>query len=397
METNFVNLYLAERTREIRSSAIRDILKITVSDSEFLSFAGGLPNPSLLPTDLLDMATEFAIRSMRDVAFQYGESEGYKSLREIVREQFVSERGIDDRSICITSGSQQGLDILGKLLMDQKTNVLLENPVYLGALQAFSPYRPNLISLTMEVDGPNLDALGKILSEKKVHCFYANPSYQNPSTCTWSVAKRKEVASLLDKHEVILIEDEAYLFLDFTGTLYPSIASFRKKRDLSFVLGSFSKILSPGFRLGWVSVPKPYQNIFIATKQGNDLNSNQFSQIVLYHLLLHMDIQKHVQKVQSFYAHQKDYLVGLLKQYLPEVRFQNPLGGMFLWVEFPHVSETEMMRKIMEKKVVMVPGNEFRLEPSEVAFFRMNFSFLKETEMEDGVRRIQDVYRDIIT
>ncbi|EOQ90633.1 aminotransferase, class I/II [Leptospira yanagawae serovar Saopaulo str. Sao Paulo = ATCC 700523] len=397
METNFANLFFAERTSGIRSSAIREILKITVSDSEFLSFAGGLPNPSLLPSDLLENATEKTIRSMRDVAFQYGESAGYKALREMILEHFICDEGLDVGSICITSGSQQGLDILGKLLMDQKTNVLLENPVYLGALQAFSPYRPNFISLPMEVDGPNLNALGQILSEKMVHCFYANPSYQNPSTCTWSIAKRKEVALLLDEHGVILLEDEAYRHLDFMGNLYPSIASFRRNGDLTFVLGSFSKMISPGFRLGWVTVPKPYQKIFTAIKQGNDLNSNQFSQIVLYHLLLNLDIQKHLRLIQSYYLHQKNYLIHLLNEYLPELIFQDPLGGLFLWVEYPNVSEKKMMEKILEKKVVMVPGNEFRLEPSPKAFFRMNYSFLKEAEMEEGVRRINAVYRDIIT
>lgn len=397
MERNLANLFLTKRTNDIRSSAIREILKITVKDSEFLSFAGGLPNPGLLPSDLLTQATETTIRTKKDVAFQYGESTGYEALKELIFEYFSDEKEDFSKSLCITSGSQQGLAILGQLFMDENTNVLLENPVYLGALQAFSPYRPHFVSLPMEEDGPSIEALETILVRKKIHCFYANPSYQNPSTCTWSIAKREKVASLLDAYGVILLEDEAYRYLDFTGTVYPSITSFRKNKDQSFVLGSFSKIISPGFRLGWVSVPKTYETIFTAVKQGYDLNSNQFSQVVLVQLLRDLDIRKHLQKIQTFYHNQKNHLVRLLEQYLPEVKFQNPLGGMFLWVEYPNVSEKKMMDQLMENKVVMVPGNEFRLEKSERAFFRMNFSFLSEDQMEEGVRRIQSVYRDIIT
>jgi 2-aminoadipate transaminase len=397
MESNLTNLFLAKRTKHIRSSLIREILKITVKDSEFLSFAGGLPNPNLIERELLQMATEETLISSAESALQYGESTGVSELKQLILDTFVGMEGCDTNSICITHGSQQGLDILGKLFMDEDTNVLLEDPVYLGALQAFSPYQPKFFSLALEADGPSLSKLREILSSRRIHCFYTNPSYQNPSTITWTVEKRIAVAELLDEYEVILFEDEAYQFLDFSGTVYPSIASFRKNKDLTFVLGSFSKIISPGFRLGWVVVPNVYLEMFTRIKQGNDLNSNQFSQIVLLNLLSRFDFKEHCRKIQSYYHKQKQHLVDCLAKYLPEVRFQNPQGGMFLWVEYPNVSEKEMMQHLMEKKVVMVPGNEFRLLDSDSAYFRMNFSFLQTVDMEEGVKRIASVYRDIIT
>ncbi|MGJ4733236.1 PLP-dependent aminotransferase family protein [Leptospira levettii] len=396
METNLANQFLAKRTNGIRSSVIREILKITVKDSEFLSFAGGLPNPNLLDENLLLKATEETIRSYSRVAFQYGDSAGYESLRKRIQLEFL-DFPVHSHSIFITHGSQQGLDLLGKLFLDENTNLLLEDPVYLGALQAFSPYRPNMIPLPMESDGPNLLELEKILSEEKIRCFYTNPSYQNPSTITWSLEKRKVVASLLDQYEVIIFEDEAYKYLDFKGVVYPSLSSFRERLDLTFVLGSFSKIISPGFRLGWVVVPELYQKIFTNAKQGNDLNTNQFSQVVMDLLLSSLDWKEHLSKIQSYYAKQKEHLVELLKFHLPEVRFEEPKGGMFLWTEYPNVTEKDMMEGIMDKKVVMVPGNEFRLVGKDSAFFRMNYSFLPSLEMEEGVKRIVSVYRDIIT
>lgn len=397
MESTVSNIFLANRSKNIRSSAIREILKITVKDSNFLSFAGGLPNPNLLNKELLNQSMEETILFSSEVALQYGDSSGYTDLKKIILEKFVLDEGVKLNSIMITHGSQQGLDILGKLLMDENTNVLVEDPVYLGALQAFSPYEPNLISLPMEFDGPNVSELKKILSEKKIHCFYTNPNYQNPSTITWSLEKRRAVANLLDEFGVILIEDEAYKYLDFSGIIYPSIFSYRKEKDLTFVLGSFSKIISPGFRIGWVIVPEVYKDSFNRIKQGIDLNTNQFSQIILTKLLSLMDINEHFSKIQTHYRNQKNQLVELLNHYLPEVKFQDPQGGMFLWVEYPDVRENELMERIMEKKVVMVPGNEFRLKESDSAFFRMNFGFLQGSDMEEGVKRIHSVYRDIIT
>lgn len=397
MDTDCANLFLSKRVSGIRSSVIREILKITVKDSEFLSFAGGLPNPNLLEKELLLQATEKTINDSRDVAFQYGDSTGYEILKHHIQHSFTNGMDMEGFSICITHGSQQGLELLGKFFMEEGTNVLLEDPVYLGALQAFSPYHPNFISLPLESDGPNLLELENIFIEKKIHCFYSNPSHQNPSTITWSIEKRKKVAALLDQYDVILIEDEAYLYLDFFGTLYPSIHSFRKNRDLSFVIGSFSKIISPGFRLGWVLVPNRFLKVFTNAKQGNDLNTNQFSQVVISHLLSLMPLVDHLDKIRSYYLNQKQYLVELINHYLPEVSFQDPKGGMFLWVMFPNVLESEMMEGILEKKVVMVPGNEFRIQKSDSTYFRMNFSFLPKAEMEEGVKRVNQVYRDIIT
>lgn len=397
METELPTIFSAKRTSFVRSSVIREILKLTVENSDLLSFAGGLPNPHLLSEDVLSSVMESVVRENRNIALQYGDSSGYLPLRKQITKELTDVPWISSDSITITHGSQQGLDILGKMFMDSDTNVLLEDPVYLGALQAFSPYHPQFFTVPMETDGPNLFWLEEILSQNKIHIFYANPSYQNPSTYTWSLEKRKQIASLLDEKEIILIEDEAYRYLDFEGNVYPSVSSFRTRRDLTFVLGSFSKILSPGFRLGWTVVPDVYRSLFTAIKQGNDLNSNQFSQVVVSKLLDVLDWNEHLRSIQTFYSERKKTLVSLLKEYLPEAKFSDPEGGMFLWVEYPKVSPKELMKQCLTSGVAMVPGSEFSPTNRSSSQFRMNFSFLGKEEMEVGVKRIAKVYRDINT
>ncbi|MCG6145318.1 PLP-dependent aminotransferase family protein [Leptospira bandrabouensis] len=397
METEKPSIFSAKRTSFVRTSVIREILKLTVENSDILSFAGGLPNPNLLPKDVLNTVMESAVKENISTAFQYGDSSGYFPLRREISNKLTDVSWASPESITITHGSQQGLDILGKLFMDSDTNVLLEDPVYLGALQAFSPYNPNFFSVPIEPDGPDLYLLEEIISQNKIHVFYVNPSYQNPSTYTWSLEKRKQIAKILDEKEIILIEDEAYRYLDFNGIVYPSVSSFRKRSDLTFVLGSFSKILSPGFRLGWTVVPEVYRSLFTSIKQGNDLNSNQFSQVVVSKLLNVLDWKGHLYSIQNFYSEKKETLVSLLRKYLPEARYTIPEGGMFLWVEYPQVSSKEFMNRCLASGVAMVPGTEFSPTSRSSSFFRMNFSFLEKENLELGVKRITKAYRDINT
>ncbi|PJZ85777.1 PLP-dependent aminotransferase family protein [Leptospira harrisiae] len=397
MKTEKPSIFSAKRTSFVRTSVIREILKLTVENSDILSFAGGLPNPNLLPKGVLSSVMESVVKENIATAFQYGDSSGYLPLRTIISNQLTDVYWSSAESITVTHGSQQGLDILGKMFMDSDTNVLLEDPVYLGALQAFSPYNPNFFSVPIETDGPNLYWFEEIVSQNKIHVFYVNPSYQNPSTYTWSLEKRKQIAKILDEKEIILIEDEAYRYLDFNGVVYPSVSSFRKRSDLTFVLGSFSKILSPGFRLGWTVVPEVYRSLFTAIKQGNDLNSNQFSQVVVSKLLNELDWKSHLFSIQKFYSEKKENLVSLLKEYLPEARFSIPEGGMFLWVDFPKVTTKELMDRCLSSGVAMVPGTEFSPVSRPSSYFRMNFSFLENEELELGVKRIAKAYRDINT
>ncbi|TGK83984.1 PLP-dependent aminotransferase family protein [Leptospira montravelensis] len=397
MKTEKPSIFSAKRTSFVRTSVIREILKLTVENSDILSFAGGLPNPNLLPKEVLNTVMESVVNENIATAFQYGDSSGYLPLRTEISDRLTDVSWSSPESITITHGSQQGLDILGKMFMDSDTNVLLEDPVYLGALQAFSPYNPNFFSVPIEPDGPNLYLLEEIISQNKIHVFYINPSYQNPSTYTWSLEKRKQIAKILDDNEIILLEDEAYRYLDFSGMVYPSVSSFRKRTDLTFVLGSFSKILSPGFRLGWTVVPEVYRSLFTAIKQGNDLNSNQFSQVVVSKLLNSLDWKSHLHSIQNFYSEKKETLVSLLKEYLPEARFSIPEGGMFLWVEYPKVSSKELMERCLASGVAMVPGTEFSPTCRSSSFFRMNFSFLENEKLELGVKRITKAYRDINT
>ncbi len=388
-------LPLASRTRRMQRSAIREILKVT-DNPEIISFAGGLPNPRSFP---IAEVAESAAKVLRDdgaAALQYSTTEGYRPLREFIARRYAEKRQIQVHpdEILITNGSQQGLDLLGKVLLDAHDTVLLERPAYLGAIQAFSAYEPQFAAVTLEDDGPALDELRAKLDAHPPKLFYTVPNFQNPSGLSYSAAKRAAVGELCATRPVVLIEDDPYGELRFRGTTLPTL---RQHCPQSVLLGSFSKIVAPGLRLGWICAPRRLMDLLVTAKQGVDLHSNYFSQRVVCQHLLDHDLDAHIAKIRELYGRQRDCMVAAIQRHFPaDVKSSAPDGGMFLWVQLPEgLSVSRLFQMAIQRKVAFVPGSAFFVDAEDDRHLRLNFSNSDEARIEEGMRRLGEAIRDL--
>ncbi|HLP09984.1 MAG TPA: PLP-dependent aminotransferase family protein [Opitutaceae bacterium] len=384
--TAHVSLF-SRRTQRMKRSVIREILKVT-DDPEIISFAGGLPNPRSFPVAEVAESTAKVLREAGTAALQYATTEGYRPLREFIARRYAEKRGlaIDPDEILITNGSQQGLDLLGKVVLDAGDPLLLERPAYLGAIQAFSPYEPDFCSVTLEDDGPNLAELERVLGEKRPKLFYTVPNFQNPSGLSYSAAKRAAVARLCAARPMLLVEDDPYGELRFRGEHLPSLRHYHPG---TILLGTFSKIVAPGLRLGWIVAPPPVMDLLVTAKQGVDLHSNYFAQRVVHQHLVDHDLDAHIEKVRELYGRQRDAMVAAIRRYFPaDVKSSEPDGGMFLWVRLPEgVSAMALFNAAIARKVAFVPGSAFFVEPDD-RHLRLNFSNSDEAQIEEGMRRL---------
>lgn len=378
----------ARRMSTVHRSFIREILKVT-ADPEIISFAGGLPNPELFPVEAMDKASREVFAEIGSSALQYSTTEGDAALRRIIAERYVS-RGLNVHPdhILVTTGSQQILDICAKVFLDKDDKVIIEKPGYLGAIQAFSIFEPEFVTISLEDDGPNLHELEEEL-KAGAKCFYAVPNFQNPSGVSYSLEKRKAVAGLMDKYDALFVEDDPYGELRFKGEDLPSVFSFCKKPGI--LCGSFSKIAAPGFRIGWVVAPEKevYDKLVIA-KQASDLHTSTVAQVIMRRYMEANDIEAHVGLIKERYGRQRDCMVEMINKYFPEeVTITEPEGGMFLWVTLPEgVSSMELFDIAIKKKVAFVPGRPFYVDGTGDNTFRLNFSNSDEARIEEGIERL---------
>lgn len=382
-----MNYPFARRMNKIPRSFVREILKVT-EYPEIISFAGGLPNPQSFPIDAIKDATSKVLTEKGENALQYSTTEGYGPLREFISHRY-SQQGlkVDPANILITNGSQQCLDLVGKVFLDQNDGVVMERPTYLAAIQAFSLYEPRYYSVPLIKDGVDTEALENLLSPGKIKLFYSVTSFQNPTGITYSADKRKEVAEILAEHDTILVEDNPYGEIRFLGEDIPPIKSYL---DDSILFGTFSKIVSPGMRMGWIVAPPEVTAKLITAKQASDLHSNYFTQRVVYQYLMDNDVDSHIQKIRNLYKAQRDQMVQSIKEYLPgEVEHTKPQGGMFLWVTLPEgMSSLELFEYAINEKVAFVPGDAFYTENPEKNTMRLNFSNSSKEEIIEGMQRL---------
>lgn len=385
---------LSRRTQRMQRSAIREILKVT-GNPEIISFAGGLPNPSTFPVAEVAESAAKVLREAGTSALQYSTTEGHLPLREFIARRYWEKQQlrIDPDEILITNGSQQCLDLLGKVLLDAGDEVLLERPAYLGAIQAFSAYEPKFTAVTLEDDGPNLTELEEALDRQRPKIFYTVPNFQNPSGLSYSMLKREAVGRLCAQRPVVLVQDDPYGELRFRGQPLPALKHYCPS---SVLLGSFSKIVAPGLRLGWICAPRQLMDLMVTAKQGVDLHSNYFSQRVVHQHLLDHDLDTHISMVRELYGRQRDAMVAAIKRHFPaEVRSSEPDGGMFLWVRLPAgVSVMELFKVAIARKVAFVPGSAFFVEPDD-RHLRLNFSNSDEARIEEGMRRLGEAIREL--
>jgi 2-aminoadipate transaminase len=387
----------SDRIADVPRSFIREILKVAL-DPEVISFAGGLPNRELFPAEELKAATNKVFEIHGNDIFQYSNSEGYLKLREYIAERYRQKKklNIPVEDILITSGSQQGLDLLGKILLNKGDSVIMEEPGYLGAIQAFSIYKPKFIPISVSEQGMDTQGLRHAMSSEKPKLMYTVPNFQNPSGISYSEENRLSISKILQGTKTLLLEDDPYGELRFSGQ---SKLSFKELLpDNTILLGSFSKTIVPGFRLGWIAAPKHVMDNLIIAKQASDLHTSHFTQSVIYHYLLDNDIDAHIEKIRNAYGRQCQAMLSSIATHFPlNVKHTKPEGGMFLWAELPrNAASLDLFEMAVKDKVIFVPGDPFYVNKTRTSTMRLNFSCVDEKTIEFGIGRLGNSIRELL-
>ena len=401
MSTAWTSRY-AQRTKGIQSSAIRELLKFT-QRPEVISFAGGLPACEVFPTERFREACCKVLETKAHLALQYGATEGYEPLREMVG-RHIARYGIKAKSenVLITSGSQQALDLIGKLLINPGDRVLVEAPTYLGALQAFNVYGADYVSVPSDHDGWRSDLLEAPLRSGPKF-MYVLPTFQNPGGTTLSEGRRHELVLLADKYGIPIVEDDPYGQLRYEGEhLTPLVVLDREnlRRDQGYSIGNvlylstFSKTLAPGLRLGWIVAPPEVIAKLVQLKQGADLHSSTFVQMVAYEVARDNFLDEHVKLIRRVYRERRDVMLQALTKYFPpEVQWTRPQGGLFLWVTLPEGADAQrLLEAAVRENVAFVPGDCFYApnghRDAGKRHMRLNFSAATPDQIQEGIRRL---------
>lgn len=400
MVVNIERLF-SKRANRLRSSEIRELLKLTQMPG-MISFAGGLPNPKAFPVDIIHQCIDDTFKKNSEKALQYGTTEGVTKLRRVLAERMRKTRGIDCElhDILITSGAQQALSLAALVFIDPGDTYLTSVPAYLGAVQAFHAYEANCESIPMDEEGIDIDSLRRNLERLRrtgiyPKFFYTVPTFQNPSGETMSLNHRKELLDIASEYDFIIIEDDPYGDLIFEGEQIPPIKTLDKRGRVVY-LSTFSKILAPGFRLGWLVASKDILDKFVLAKQATDLCTNVFSQYVAYEYVKGGYLDEQVKMISSLYKHKRDIMLSALKKHFPkEVEWTIPKGGMFIWISLPKMIDTRLMfQKALAKKVAYVVGEAFFPEGGNYHSMRLNFSYADDETIKEGIKRLSEVIKE---
>lgn len=384
----------SKRASALQSSAIREILKITELP-EVISFAGGLPSPNTFPITQIKHAVDGIMNS--DEAFsalQYGPTEGYKPLREWVANLLNQRENtqLTTDNVLIVTGSQQALDLIGKALIDEGTKVLVETPTYLGALQTFTQYNPHYVSIASDDQGLDPDQLSDA-DAKAANFLYTIPNFQNPTGRRLSEERRKKLAAKAQANNLLMIEDDPYGELDYQGHRLPSLISFAPENTV--YLGSFSKILAPGMRLGYVVGPVEFIRKLVQLKQAADLHTPSYTQHIAYQVIKDGYLNTHIPTIRELYKSRCQFMLAQLEKYMPDtVRWTKPEGGMFIWVELPeHIDSTELLTTAVKNNVAFVPGETFFATNPKKNCLRLAFVTVPEERIEQGIKILADLVK----
>ena len=378
----------AERMSRVPRSFIREILKVT-EDPKTISFAGGLPNPRFFPVREVAEAAQKVLRESGEAALQYSTTEGYLPLRELIVERYARKGlKVDAEEILITTGSQQGLDLLGKAFLDKGDRVIVEEPTYLAAIQAFGIFEAEFRSVPLKEDGIDPRALAVALSEGPAKLFYAVPNFQNPTGVSYSEERRREVAGAMRGHATVFVEDDPYGELRFIGEEAPSMRRYLGGRAV--LLGSFSKVISPGLRIGWACARSDIMERMVIAKQASDLHTSILSQRIAYQYLVDNDVSQQMETVRSGYRRQRDLMVKMIEESFPAgVDGTRLETGMFLWVTLPeNMSSLELFDRAIKNDVDFVPGQAFYANGGGYNTLRLNFSNSDEERIVEGMGRL---------
>jgi len=387
----------AKRSSHVEDSFIVEIFKY-LQDKEMISFSGGFPNPESFPVDQLKHASNKVFESDGKAVLQYALTEGYKPLRQFISNRYKQIYNLDIPfdEILITSGSQQALDFISKTFLDPNDTVIVEEPSYLGALQTFNSYEANLITVELDENGINCDEL-----QNKIHLYnpkliYVIPNFQNPSGVSYSEENRIKFMEIVKNHNVIVVEDDPYGELYFSPQSQLHLKSLLPEQVI--LMGSFSKTISPGLRLGWVCAPKKiYKNLFTC-KEASDLHSSYLDQRIIYQYLSDNSYDDHLSSIRELYSSKQILMLDSIKKYFPEeIKVFASNGGMFLWVVLPeYISSLDLFYESVKHKVVFVPGDPFYVSKKHVNAFRLNFSNASSENIAEGIKRLGNVIKSKI-
>jgi 2-aminoadipate transaminase len=396
----------AQRTQRMRSSAVRELLKLT-EQPDLISFAGGLPAPDVFPVDQFQDSTCRLLKEHGTKALQYSTTEGYRPLREMIA-RHSSRYGIviEPENVLITSGSQQALDLIGKVFINPGDHLVVERPTYLGALQAWNAYEAEYINVPMDEDGMQPDALEAAL-RMGPKFMYALPNFQNPTGVTLSLSRRHELIGLADHYGVPIIEDDPYGQLRYEEEHIPSLvaldAQARAHNGAPYTgniiyLSTFSKTLAPGLRLAWIVAPAEVIQKLVQAKQGADLHTSTFSQMLAYDVARGGFLDQHIKVIRAVYGARRDAMLKALEMYFPpEVTWTKPQGGLFLWATFPeYVDAADVLQAAIKEKVAFVPGTSFFADGTGRNTGRLNFSFCNEKQIADGIYRLSIALKSVL-
>jgi 2-aminoadipate transaminase len=373
----------AARAQQLQSSVIREILKVTMRP-EIISFAGGLPSPATFPVDQMRAAFDKVLSMQGKVALQYGPTDGYAPLREWVADSLsIDGAKILPDQVLMTSGSQQGLDLLGKVLIDEGSKILVETPSYLGALQAFSVYGPEFVSVRTDEAGLVPEAVDEVGQGSRL--LYALPNFQNPTGRTLSIERRAALVETCARLGLPLIEDDPYGALSYRGEPLPKMLTLNPGGVI--YMGSFSKILTPGIRLGYVVAPAPLARKLEQAKQATDLHTAQLTQMVVHEVIKDGFLETHIPTIRKLYSDQCQAMLSALAEYFPaSVAWTKPEGGMFIWVTLPkHIDSSKLLEEAIAQHVAFVPGAPFYANAPECNTLRLSFVTVAPEKIRTGI------------
>ncbi len=393
----------ALRTQGMTSSTIRELLKLT-ADPEIISFAGGLPAPEVFPLKEIAAAAGRVMEEHGPAALQYGPTEGYLPLRELLV-RHMGRYGIEvtPAHVLITSGAQQALDLIGKLFINSGDRILTEQPTYLGAIQAFTAYQARYLTVPIDGDGMRMDLLEDGLRSGPKF-LYVLPNFQNPGGVTLSLERRRRLVELASHYGVPILEDDPYGQLRYEGEHLPPLVKIdaefhgcsqgeRPFRGGVIYLGTLSKVLAPGLRIGWVVAPEEVMARLVQMKQGADLHTSTFGQMVAYETARGGFMDQHVKKIRQVYGERRDAMLAALDRHFPpSVQWTRPQGGLFLWATLPAgFDSAALLQDALKEKVAFVPGNAFHPSGGGERTMRLNFSYATPEVIEEGIRRLGGV------
>jgi 2-aminoadipate transaminase len=379
---------LSERSRSMKASFIREILKFTQMP-DVISFAGGLPAPELFPVREFEEACAHVLRTDGQKALQYSPTEGFVPLKEALAEKMNKyEIACEPHNIMLTNGSQQALDLLGRVFIDPGDVIITGAPTYIGALQAFKVYRPRIVGVPVDDEGMQVDALEEILKREKPKFIYVLPNFHNPMGVTITLERRIKLVKLAAHYGIPIIEDDPYGELRFEGEDIPPIYALHKQNVI--YLSTFSKILAPGIRLGWIVGPEGVIRKIVLAKQANDLHTGTFVQMITHDIMKRGILRAHSKELRKVYGERRHIMTCSMDEFFPNgVRWTRPAGGLFMWAITPeHISTMKLIDRAVEKKVAFVPGCVFYPDESVDNTMRLNFSNAQPDMIREGIKRL---------